>query len=49
MRQWQCVVCGFIYDEAKGLPEEMVKMATEKTQRIQKAYETICKTRNIRK
>ncbi|RYZ69431.1 MAG: rubredoxin, partial [Lysobacteraceae bacterium] len=19
---WMCVVCGFIYDEAKGLPEE---------------------------
>lgn len=34
---------------AKGLPEEMVKMATEKTQRIQKAYETICKARNMRK
>ncbi|MCR7648156.1 rubredoxin, partial [Pseudomonas aeruginosa] len=22
MRKWQCVVCGFIYDEALGLPEE---------------------------
>jgi rubredoxin len=22
MRKWQCVVCGFIYDEAAGLPEE---------------------------
>lgn len=32
---------------AKGLPEEMVKLATEKTQRIQKAYETICKARGI--
>ena len=21
-RTWMCVVCGFIYDEAKGLPEE---------------------------
>ena len=21
MRKWQCVVCGFIYDEALGLPE----------------------------
>ncbi|MCR7945829.1 rubredoxin, partial [Pseudomonas aeruginosa] len=20
MRKWQCVVCGFIYDEALGLP-----------------------------
>ncbi len=33
---------------AKGLPEKMVKLATEKTQRIQKAYEQICKTRNIK-
>lgn len=32
---------------AKGLPEKMVKLATEKTQRIQKAYEQICKARNI--
>ena len=22
MRKWQCLVCGFIYDEARGLPEE---------------------------
>lgn len=21
MKKWQCIVCGFIYDEAKGLPE----------------------------
>ena len=20
--QWECVVCGFIYDEAQGLPED---------------------------
>lgn len=33
---------------AKGLPEKMVKLATEKTQRIQKAYEQICKARNIK-
>lgn len=30
---------------AKGLPEEMIKMATEKTQEIQAAYETIQKVR----
>lgn len=29
---------------AKGLPEEMIKLATEKTQRIQKAYDLICKS-----
>ena len=22
MNSWQCIVCGFIYDEAKGLPED---------------------------
>lgn len=22
MKVWQCLICGFIYDEAKGLPEE---------------------------
>lgn len=22
MKKWQCQICGFIYDEAKGLPEE---------------------------
>lgn len=32
---------------AKGLPEKMVKLATEKTQRIQKAYEQICKARGM--
>lgn len=32
---------------AKGLPEEMIKIATEKTQKIQKAYELICRARGI--
>ncbi|AHE66378.1 DnaJ-domain-containing protein 1 [Legionella oakridgensis ATCC 33761 = DSM 21215] len=27
---------------AKGLPEEMIKMANDKTQKIRKAYEQIC-------
>jgi len=22
MKKWQCLVCGFIYDEEQGLPEE---------------------------
>ena len=22
MNKWQCVVCGFIYDESLGLPDE---------------------------
>ena len=26
---------------AKGLPEEMIKVATDKTQQIQKAYEML--------
>lgn len=33
---------------AKGLPEEMLKMATQKTQEIKAAYETICTARNIK-
>lgn len=28
MRQWQCVVCGFIYDEAVGLPDEGIPPGT---------------------
>jgi DnaJ like chaperone protein len=30
---------------AKGLPEEMIKLATEKTQTIKAAYEQIKKSR----
>ena len=28
MKTWQCIVCGFIYDEAKGLPEDGIKPGT---------------------
>ena len=27
-RTWMCVVCGFIYDEAKGLPEDGIAAGT---------------------
>ena len=27
-RTWMCVVCGFIYDEAAGLPEEGIAPET---------------------
>ncbi|WP_233264114.1 rubredoxin [Lysobacter panacisoli] len=27
-RTWMCVVCGFIYDEALGLPEEGIAPGT---------------------
>jgi rubredoxin len=27
-RSWMCVVCGFIYDEAEGLPEEGIEPGT---------------------
>ena len=29
MKTWQCIVCGFIYDESKGLPADfdMVEIA----------------------
>lgn len=33
---------------SRGLPEEMVKLATEKTQEIKAAYETICESRGIK-
>lgn len=33
---------------AKGLPEALIKLATEKMQSIQRAYELICKTRGIK-
>jgi rubredoxin len=27
-RTWMCVVCGFIYDEAQGLPEDGIEPGT---------------------
>ena len=29
MQVWQCVVCGFIYNEAEGLPAEGIKPGTK--------------------
>jgi rubredoxin len=28
MKKWQCVVCGFIYDEAAGIPEDGIAAGT---------------------
>lgn len=28
LRKWMCVVCGFIYDEAEGMPEEDIAPGT---------------------
>ena len=28
MKQWQCVVCGFIYDQQQGLPEDGITPGT---------------------
>lgn len=28
LRRWMCVVCGFVYDEADGLPEEGIAAGT---------------------
>nr|WP_275937709.1 rubredoxin [Sulfurirhabdus autotrophica] len=28
MKKWQCVVCGYIYDEAEGIPEEGIPAGT---------------------
>jgi len=28
MKKWQCVICGIIYDEANGWPDEGIKAGT---------------------
>jgi rubredoxin len=28
MKKWQCIVCGFIYDEAEGLTSEGIAAGT---------------------
>jgi rubredoxin len=28
MRKWQCIVCGFVYDEARGIPEDGIAAGT---------------------
>ena len=28
MKKWQCVVCGFIYDESEGLPYDGIAPGT---------------------
>ena len=28
MKKWQCILCGFIYDEATGLPAEGIAPGT---------------------
>ncbi len=29
MKKWQCLVCGFIYDEAAGIPDEGIAPGTK--------------------
>lgn len=29
MKIWQCIVCGFIYEEENGLPEEGIPAGTK--------------------
>lgn len=29
MNKWQCMTCGFIYDEAEGLPDDGIKPGTK--------------------
>lgn len=29
MKKYMCLICGFIYDEAKGLPEEGITPGTK--------------------
>ena len=28
MKKWQCILCGFIYDEAAGIPDEGIAPGT---------------------
>ena len=28
MKKWQCIICGFIYDEEKRIPEDGIPPAT---------------------
>ena len=28
MRKWQCITCGFIYDEAEGWPDDGIAAGT---------------------
>lgn len=28
-KKWECVICGFIYDEALGLPEDGIAAGTK--------------------
>ncbi len=28
MKKWQCIICGFIYDEEQGLPAEGIAAGT---------------------
>ena len=28
MKKWTCVICGFVYDEAKGLPDHDIAPGT---------------------
>lgn len=28
MKRYQCIICGFVYDEAQGLPEEGIPPGT---------------------
>lgn len=29
MKRWECMVCGWIYDEAEGLPEDDIAPGTK--------------------
>lgn len=29
MKVWMCLICGFLYEEAKGLPEEGIAPGTK--------------------
>lgn len=29
MKKWECIVCGWVYDEAEGWPEDGIKPGTK--------------------
>jgi rubredoxin len=28
MKKWECIICGFVYDQAEGLPDEGIPAGT---------------------
>ena len=37
-KKWQCVLCGLIYDEEKGLPDEGITVTGERDLALSRAF-----------